>query len=375
MKWALASFAVLLSASCAGLTALPKPSNPTSDCEDIKSLSSLWECVRTPGLAPKEGGLTSTMRVANGDFTRRVLLNQTPSLACNTNPWSGFEHKSLSAGSAAPLEAFVHEGDANLPVILVIHGLYDSNSNRYVRYVASALAEHGFGVVVPDMRWHGCLMSLPSTLGITESEDLLAWAEAIRGGKLMRSLRGRPIGMIGFSLGGLDVIDTISLDEAAMLFDAGAIAVSPPADVERVLDRLDHMRTPIAYYFRITLRMRNRRLGIPFWTRQPFRKYLDRLIEKHVIPFDSVEKLLNAADPKKRLTAVRRPLLIIASRNDPVLGRVAADALEKAGKTLYVHVIATDEGGHIGVIGRDSQWFVDAMTTFFANAKNVAVRQ
>jgi len=310
--------------------------------------------------------------MANGDLTRRVILNQTPSLACNRAPWPGFAHKSLAG--TPPLEAFVHEGDATLPVILVIHGLYDSNSNRYVRYTASALADRGFGVVVPDMRWHGCLMSYPSTIGIGESADLLAWAAAIHDGTLASSLGGRPIGMIGFSLGALDVIDTISRAEAAKLFDAGAMAVSPPADVAKVLERLDRMRTPIGYYFRMTLRFRNQRLGIPFWTRQPFLAYVNRLIEEHLTPFHSTAELIAAAEPSTRFAAVRRPLLIIASRNDPVLGRVASDALVKPPPMPYVHVIATDEGGHIGIIGRDPQWFVNAMNAFFGNAPHIPVR-
>lgn len=368
MKCALVTCASLLLGGCAGLTALLPSAAP---CNANGNLPALWRCVGTPDLAPRESGLASTLRVANGDLTRRLLLNQTPSLACNKKPWQGFAHKSLAG--TPPLEAFVHEGDAALPVILVVHGLYDSNSNRYIRYTASALAGRGFGVVVPDMRWHGCLMSYPSTLGIGESADLLAWAAAIHDGTLAPSLGGRPIGMIGFSLGGLDVIDTISTDDAAKLFDAGAIAVSPPADVAKVLERLDRTRTPIGYYFRVTLRFRNHRLGIPFRTQQPFLAYVNRLVEKHLTPFHSTAELIDAAEPSKRLATVRRPLLIVIARNDPVLGRVAADALVAAAAPLpYVHVIATDEGGHIGVVGRDPQWFVNAMTAFFVNAPHVA---
>lgn len=262
-----------------------------------------------------------------------------------------------------------------MPVVFVVHGLYDSNSNRYVRYVASALADGHFGVVVPDMRWHGCATSFPSTLGVKESTDLLAWAAAIHDGKLTAALGGRPVGMIGFSLGALDVIDTMSLNEATTLFDAGAVAVSPPADVKHVLGRLDRMRTPIGYYFRTTLRVRNRRIGIPFWAPQPFRAYLDWLIKEHATPFSSSDALVAATEPLSRLATVRRPLLILAARNDPVLGRIAAEALKtEAAHLAYVHVIATDEGGHIGVLGRDPQWFVNAMTAFFSNASQIPIR-
>jgi predicted alpha/beta-fold hydrolase len=335
-------------------------------------LSKLWSCVGAPDSAKLEGGFASTLRIATGELTRRVVLNQTPSLSCNTAPWSGFEHVSQAVAGADRLEAFVHAGDPVQPVVFVVHGLYDSNSNRYVRYVASALAAHGFGVVVPDMRWHGCLIGLTNTLGILESADLMAWAKAIRDGQI-RSLAGRPIGLIGFSLGALDVIDTASLPESTTRFDAGAIAVSPPAAVAEVRRRLDRLRTPMALYFRFTLRLRNRRLGIPFWSRQPFQSYLDSVAASHVTPFPTMDDLIGAAEPARRLANVRRPLLILAAKNDPVLGQVAADAIAKAADSLpYVHVIETDEGGHIGIIGRDPQWFVNAMTNFFANARYVS---
>jgi len=362
MNRALAAPVLLLLAGCAGLSTLPPP---TQHCDVQGDLPALWQCIGKPDPTPKESGLTGTLRLANGDLTRRLLLNQTPSLACNKKPWRGFEHKSLAAaGDAAPLEAFVHGGNAGAPVVLVIHGLYDSNSNRYIRYVASALADNGFGVVVPDMRWHGCLMSYLTTLGADESKDLLSWATAIRSGALTPALGGRPIGLIGFSLGAFDVIDTISEDHANV-FDAGGIAVSPPARLDEVLTRLDRMRTPIGYYFRSTLRIRNRRLGIAFWAARPFRSYLEYFVEKKSL--GNPDAFLQLIEPSKRLAAVQRPLLILVARNDPVLGRVASDAIENATKPANVHVIATNEGGHIGIIGRDSQWFVNAMINFFAN--------
>jgi len=361
---------LLLLVGCAGLRPFPTPSAGPAPSGN---LDALWSAIGTPNPAPKEGGLASTLRTANGDLTRRVILNQTPSLSCNTKPWSGFEHVSLAVSGADRLEAFVHAGDATMPVIFVVHGLYDSNSNRYVRYVASALAAHGFGVVVPDMRWHGCLIGLTNTLGILESADLMAWAQAIRDGQIA-SMTGRPIGMIGFSLGALDVVDTASLPDAVSRFDAGSIAVSPPAAVKEVRARLDRLRTPMALYFRLTLRMRNRRLGIPFWSRNPFQAYLETVAVSSSFP--TMDKLIAAAEPTDRLANVRRPLLIMAAKNDPVLGQGAADAIANAADVSlkYVHVVKTDEGGHIGIIGRDPQWFVNAITNFFANAQHVLPR-
>ena len=371
LKGATAAVSLSFLIACTALRPFPKTASP---CETPSDVRSLWRCLGAPDTNPKEGGLASTLRIATGDLTRRVVLNQTPSLSCNTKPWNGFEHVSQAVAGADRLEAFVHAGDAKQPVVFVVHGLYDSNSNRYIRYAASALADHGFGVVVPDMRWHGCLIGLTNTLGILESTDLMAWAKAVRDGQI-RSLAGRPIGMIGFSLGALDVIDTAALPDAADRFDAGTIAVSPPAAVGEVRRRLDRLRTPMALYFRLTLRMRNRRMGIPFWSRQPFRAYLDSVAASHITPFHTMDDLIAAAEPTKRLGNIRRPLLILAAKNDPVLGQDAADAIATAADSMsYVHVIKTDEGGHVGIIGRDPQWFVNAITNFFANAPHVPPR-
>ncbi|MGH9810626.1 MAG: alpha/beta fold hydrolase, partial [Terriglobia bacterium] len=185
----------------------------------------------------------------------------------------------------------------------------------------------------------------------------------------------RPIGMIGFSLGGLDVINAAARDKAASLFDAGTIAVSPPAAIPTIRATLDDVATPMGLYFRSTLRLRNRRLGIPFWTRQPFKAYLDHIAATEVPQFGNADRLMEAAEPATHMRDVRRPLLVLAARNDPVLSQIAADALAKAAQSLpYVHVIETDEGGHVGIIGRDPQWFVNAINTFFDHAKDVSPR-
>jgi predicted alpha/beta-fold hydrolase len=131
----------------------------------------------------------------------------------------------------------------------------------------------------------------------------------------------------------------------------------------------------MALYFRLTLRLRNRRLGVPFWSRKPFQSYLDSVAASDITPFHTMDALIAAAEPTDRLTNVRRPLLILAAKNDPVLGQGAADAISKAARPFpYVKVIETGEGGHIGIIGRDPQWFVNAITNFFANAQHVPPR-
>lgn len=311
-------------------------------------------------------------------MTRR-LENQFAATACNERPWRGFDYVSESVAGAAPLHAFVHAGDAGKPVIFVVHGLFDSNSNRYVRTIASALADDGFGVIVPDMRWHGCLIGMPSSLGIDESADLAAWSRAMTA---KPPFAHRKAGMLGVSLGALDAIDAAARDDAAAAFPAGVIALDPPAAIAHIRDALDQpllarhrdSSTLLTGAFRFFLAVRNRRSGIPFWSRRPFFRYLDRAAREHAPPFPpDADALTAAAEPvHDRLAAVRRPLLIISAKNDPILTPLATEALTTAAAGLtYVHVVATDGGGHVGIIARDPQWFADAMKNFFSNAERV----
>jgi len=64
--------------------------------------------------------------------------------------------------------------------------------------------------------------------------------------------------------------------------------------------------------------------------------------------------------------------LVHAKIADPPMTTISSDALTAAAKGLpYVHLVVTDEGGHTGIIGRDPQWFSDALAAFFDNAQNV----
>jgi len=359
MRYALSAFAVALLAAC-GLRPFPAPHptcHPTTPAE-------LWTCIGEPDPHPRESAFTSTSRVATGDMTRRLLLNQVPSLACNRTPWRGFAP--IEDGS---LIGFIHKGDADKAIVIVVHGLFDSNTNRYARYIASGLADDGFTVVVPDMRWHGCKLDEPAlaTAGLDESKDLAEWAD------LLRARFNRRIGLLGVSLGGLDVINAAARYDK---FDAGAVVISPPAAMAKVLDNLDTPPTFAEHglnkffvlYFRGVLRVRNRRIGIPFWSKEPFHAFLQHVVDSHpdqTFP-DSLEALLKDVEPATRLREVKHPMLILAADNDPVMRKSSAEALVKAAEGLpHIRVIETVEGGHAGIIGRDPQWFSDAIAIFF----------
>jgi predicted alpha/beta-fold hydrolase len=370
----------LLGSAC---TLTPLPAARITPCE-VFTAHDLWRCIGEPDQRNTETGFTSTMRIAS-DQLRRRLEHQRPQQACDRTPPRGFVLIDIPGQQGqAPLNAFFHEGDRGKPIVFVVHGLFDDKGTRYIRLVAEFLSlgngGRSLGVLVPDMRWHGCLLSRewPATLGIAEARDLIAWAKALR-----VQNPGRPIGLIGFSLGGLDAILAMTEPGAEELFSAGVVAVSPPASLTSLVRELDkpiyRARGPgaaiLRFSFRYLLANRLRNQGLS--SGQPlFRQYLKfvaaRLSEERT-PVD-VDGLLLAADPSRRLALVRHPLLIIASPTDPVTGDESLHALESAAARLpLVRIVSTPNGGHLGQIARYPQWMADTFDRFFRSAASVSL--
>jgi predicted alpha/beta-fold hydrolase len=260
--------------------------------------------------------------------------------------------------------------------VVVVHGLYDSKHSRYVRLSAEALAAGGFGVLVPDMRWHGCLLadSLPA-LGVEEGRDLAAWS-----GWLRAQRPESPVGLLGYSLGSLAVVHALAADGGA--FRAGGIAVSPPAALGLTLAGLDdrpsfarHGREAlIRAFFRYALRVRLRTLGIEEGPeRRPFAAFLEWLVHQSAFPPGTTpEQAIASAGPRPQLAAVRRPLLLVISRRDPVFSPAAVPELEQAAAANpFLHLVATTDGGHIGHPGTYPRWTAEVYHRFFAASPDV----
>ncbi|MDP9121375.1 MAG: hypothetical protein M3O15_08420 [Acidobacteriota bacterium] len=277
----------------------------------------------------------------------------------------------------APLRAYYRLPDPGMPTVIVVHGLYDSKHSRYVRLTAQYLAAQGFGVLAPDMRWHGCLARdwLP-TLGIEEGKDLVAWA-----GWLHARTPESAAGLLGFSLGALDVVHALASD-GENAFPAGGVAISLPAGLERTLERLDDppyfsdygMQSFIRRFFQAASRKRMRTLHLDTHAGRPFSRLLDWLVQQPPhLPGSTAAAAFAAADPGAPLRKVRRPLVLITSRRDPICGDLAlADLESAAAANLSLHLFATTDGGHIGQIGVFPQWTADLLARFFRASAWVA---
>lgn len=370
----LAAAVSIIVAGCSGLRPLPEATLPPCAPGGV---GELWACLDAVPLAGREeSAFRSTQRAADLGRKRR---DQSVSSACEGAPPAGFEAISgvETEPGRPPLFAHYRPPRPGRPSVIVVHGLYDSKNTRYVRVTAEALAAAGYGVLVPDMRWHGCLLSsdwLPA-MGIEEGADLIAWA-----GWLRRRHPDSAVGLVGFSLGALAVVHAAGGPGGETL-TAGTVAVSPPAALERTFDRLDSRSywsdrgalVLIDRFFRRTLKRRMRDLGVEPGP-APFAELLAWRAERSPPPLGpSAEGLLRLADPGPKIAAARRPLLLISARVDPVFsGASPADLATAAATNPMAHLIETAGGGHIGHPGTYPRWFTEVLVRFFDAAPRTA---
>lgn len=372
---ALLAFA-LLGVGCSSLPPLPE-SEPWS-CEGGAEPADLWHCIDAAGpIPPKtEGAFRSTSRVVRGDLDRK-RADQRAATACESDPPNGFEDlRGVSVEGAPPLHGYRFAGSPDKPLVVVVHGLFDSRNSAYVRRTAEALAARDFGVLVPDMRWHGCLLKpawLP-TLGLAEGGDLVRWGRwAAQDGA---GETNRPVGLLGFSLGALDVLHALGRPDPPR---AGAVAVSPPAALEQVFDSFSgpiywQDRGLLGLIDRSFRKLLTRRLedqDIPVTEAGPFASMLAHLERRTGVPGPLA---LALSDPVPPIERASRPLLILAAEDDPLFGRLVVEELRRAAaENPAAYLLATPGGGHIGFPGSDPQWFIDVVERFFTESAEVRV--
>jgi len=375
---ALAAEATLTLTGYTSLRPLPPPRLALP--HDVPHLDDLWRQIDAiPREQRDESAFASTIRMTKNDVWRKLADQVTGMAGIGSTPRHlQAIHVAMPSGRA-PLHGLFSLPEAARPFVILVHGLYDSKLSRYAVLLAQALVRQGFGVLLPDMRWHGCLLSrdwLP-TLGLEEAQDLLEW-----GRWLKRGHPAHPIGLLGCSLGGLNVIHALSRVEAGEVLQAGGIAISPPASLRVTLDTLDRaasfwtlgLDAVLVRFFQRALETRMRALGIGRNRTKRFARFLDWRVSRLARgPEFTTSRFLDLADPCSVLPACQLPLLLLTSGNDPIYRMpTAAHLVEKTKGNSRVHVIETPGGGHIGQPGIYPQWMAEVLNQFFSLAPGVA---
>jgi predicted alpha/beta-fold hydrolase len=337
--------------------------------DTIETAADLWKLLKITDPPPTSmSGFKATMAVVRRD-NKRKLLDQYGDTAGRGPVPTGFESLEVDCGDAAPLRSYVRRPSRDgAPIVLMLHGMYDSKQSRYMHVTASSLASSGLGVALPDLRWHGELFSdaYKPTFGIREAADAIAWGHALRD-----RFPGSPLLLFGFSLGALYVINTMSRDQDRLF--AGGMAVSPPAALAEVIPHLDQppgfLRHPflafIRQFFHEALTIRMKSAGLQPDQRRLFSQFVAWLDDETKALRPDGRSLVDTVEPSTQLDRIAAPLLIIGARDDTVFPPAALDSLKHAAESQsLVHVEETPHGGHIGIGAAYPEWFAPLCARF-----------
>jgi uncharacterized protein len=260
----------------------------------------------------------------------------------------------LDCGEGVRLQCF-HGSPAHSsgrPVVL-LHGWEGSAESLYVLSLAQQLFEQRFEVVRLNLRDHGETHHLNREL--FHSCRLPEVVGAVRA--LQQRFAGRPLQLVGFSLGGNFMLRVAAQARPAGLNLARVIAVSPVLDPTATLVALQSTRIYEQYFVRKWLRSLARKQAA--WPGHYDFSELARLRDLKLMTaelvrshseFATLEDYLNGyAITGERLARLEVPASILTSLDDPL---IPAAGLAQLARPPGLSLTVTRHGGHCGYFER-----------------------
>lgn len=261
----------------------------------------------------------------------------------------------LECGAGVRLQCFHSDPRAGrgTPVVL-LHGWEGSADSLYVLSLGQQLFERGFEVLRLNLRDHGDThhlnrelfhsCRLPEVIGATRA--------------LQSALGGRPLRLVGFSLGGNFMLRVGADAGAAGLDIAQIVAVSPVLDPAETLSALESGFAGYPIYFvrkwwRSLLKKQAAWPGeYDFSELRGVRdlRHLTAELIRRFTDFASLEQYLEGYSlTGRRLSRLEVPTTIVTSLDDPI---IPAGALARLARLPQLRVLLTRFGGHCGFFQR-----------------------
>lgn len=250
---------------------------------------------------------------------------------------------------------------ADAPVVLILHGLEGSSNRRYVTSVAGQLAE--LGVHAVGMNFRGCSGEPNRTVRFYHSGETTDPAFVLR---LLRDrFPGRPIGAMGFSLGGNVLLKLMGerKDGGRDLVDA-AVAMSVPYDLEAGCSLLERtgMGRVYARYFLRSLRKKVRAkasslqevIDVDAALKARSVREFDERVTAPLHGFADASEYYARCSSVLFLAGVRVPTLLLHATDDPFLP-ASSIPIEAATGNPATTLVLAETGGHVGFL-EGSPW-------------------
>lgn len=248
------------------------------------------------------------------------------------------------------------DADAATPVVVLIHGWEGSSESAYLVSAATALYACGAEVVRLNLRDHGETHHLNEELFHSCRLDEAVGAVAA----VAARHPGRPLYLVGWSLGGNFAVRIAHRAPAAGVEIAHTFAVSPVIDPAKSYDAMQDGLLFYRHYFVRKWQRSLRRKQLAFPARYDFDEVLRmndlramtaHLIERYAYAdFDDVDAYFRGyALSREMLEGAARPLTVVTAADDPVIPYEDFAHLRSGGDfTLEV----TRHGGHCGFMER-----------------------
>jgi predicted alpha/beta-fold hydrolase len=261
----------------------------------------------------------------------------------------------LDCGDGVRLQCFVStpEHSTGRPVVL-LHGWEGSAESLYVLSLSQQLFERGFEVVRLNLRDHGLTHHLNREL--FHSCRLPEVVGAVQA--LQRNFPGKPLQLVGFSLGGNFMLRVAAQAADANLHLEKVVAVSPVLEPVETLIALESGIPGYQLYF-VRKWMRSLRIKEAAWPGEYDFRELGRLADlrrmttelvRRFTEFPSLDDYLNGYSiTGGRLSRLEVPALIITSLDDPI---IPAHSLAQVRGSAALRFLVTRLGGHCGFLER-----------------------
>lgn len=281
------------------------------------------------------------------------FLRPRPDLPLRREVWDTPDGDELVLDFAPPPDAASTDG-AEAPLVLVLHGLEGHARRPYVVQLHRELARRGVGSV--GLNFRGCARPNRSTRAYHSGEtgDLALVLE-----RLTARHPGRPLGAVGFSLGGNVLLKLLgdASDEPTGI--RAAAAVSVPYDLAVGADVLERspVRRRYARYFLDSLVAKVRQkqhllsdlVDVEAALSSPTIRAFDDRVTAPLHGFRDAAHYYAVSSSGPLLPRIRVPTLLVHARDDPFLPPEAIP-LEAVEANPHLLPAFTERGGHVGFI-------------------------
>lgn len=309
--------------------------------------------------SPPRHGLPDAFRPAPGLANAHLQTLVGRLLRSHDGPPLRRERWPTSDGDFVDLD-FTPDPDPGRPLLVVLHGLEGNARRNYCLEAYRALARHRIASVGLNFRACSGEPNLRArTYHSGETDDLAGVLEELR-----RRFPRRPLGLLGFSLGGNVALKYLGERGAESVAVAGA-AISVPYDLSAGATHLERTLLGRHLYTRYFLRSLKRKVrdkahlveeqvSLEALWQVPTIRAFDELLTAPLHGFAGAEDYYRRSSSAAFLDGIRVPTLLLHSVDDPFLP-AAAIPRQAMQDNPWLHPVLTPRGGHVGFVGGSLQ--------------------